>query len=492
MFNPRKWQVEAADQCARNLGGGIDVAMVCACPGAGKTLGSLYIARSMIDEQPDATDCVIVVVPSTAIAGQFVASGPAVGVQLEALTSAAQLSQVRLYGGLHGFVVSYQAMGAIAHELRIFSEVRRPLVIFDEVHHAGDEEKWGADALHAFAPAFFKLLLSGTPVRPPNAKGTIAFARYFDRTVHIDYEYPPSRAILDRVCRRITFMYSDGLLSWSHYRRHDVSFQEKLGKTQRQLRRKTAVKPEHEFLRSMLATAHDRLTTIRSMRGGSRAGGLIVAENSAHAHEVADLMQSIAGVRPVVVYRDQKGFDADEQIARFRDGDDLWIVAVQMLTEGVDIPRLRVAVWATPKTAELSFFQFCGRVMRVEDANDPTEMAFVFVYRDPMLEAYARKVEKSIPRHVISDDDEADDRENLEGVGISRAPHAPFVVHHCEGSITAQGISGSTFDAAYLEAHRGAINDVRRLPLYREAPDAVCVEAAIIMGRILAPEDAAQ
>ena len=51
---------------------------------------------------------------------------------------------------------------------------------------------------------------------------------------------------------------------------------------------------------------------------------------------------------------------ASERIARFAAGSGRWLVSVLMVSEGVDVPRLRVGVYATTARTELFFRQVVG------------------------------------------------------------------------------------------------------------------------------------
>ena len=62
--------------------------------------------------------------------------------------------------------------------------------------------------------------------------------------------------------------------------------------------------------------------------------------------------------------RDVRRSDGIREDRRFADGDAPWIVAVRMVSEGVDIPRLRVGVYATNTVTELFFRQAVGRLVR--------------------------------------------------------------------------------------------------------------------------------
>src|SRR4029450_5311857 len=58
--------------------------------------------------------------------------------------------------------------------------------------------------------------------------------------------------------------------------------------------------------------------------------------------------------------------DAKDVIDRFRTSAARWLVAVRMVSEGVDIPRLRVGVYATNVLTELHFRQVVGRFCRYD------------------------------------------------------------------------------------------------------------------------------
>ena len=89
----------------------------------------------------------------------------------------------------------------------------------------------------------------------------------------------------------------------------------------------------------------------------AEAGGLVICIDADHAKAVAALLRQITHTEPTVALSEDR--DSSDRIAAFRDSTDPWIVAVRMVSEGVDIPRLRVGVFATTTTTEL-FFRFDG------------------------------------------------------------------------------------------------------------------------------------
>jgi superfamily II DNA or RNA helicase len=85
--------------------------------------------------------------------------------------------------------------------------------------------------------------------------------------------------------------------------------------------------------------------------------------------------------------------DASQRIARFAAGTQRWIVSVLMVSEGVDIPRLRVGVYATTARTELFFRQVVGRFIRRSPA-PRRQMSFLFLPSDITLKALAGRIEE--------------------------------------------------------------------------------------------------
>ena len=95
------------------------------------------------------------------------------------------------------------------------------------------------------------------------------------------------------------------------------------------------------------------------------AAGLVLCDDRAHARATGALLRTIAGEKPVVVVSDEP--QAHARIERFARGDanaPRWLVAVNMVSEGVDVPRLVLAAYATVKRTDLFFRQAVGRVVR--------------------------------------------------------------------------------------------------------------------------------
>ena len=106
---------------------------------------------------------------------------------------------------------------------------------------------------------------------------------------------------------------------------------------------RTALDPSGDWIQRVLEAADKRLTEVR--RGMPDAGGLVIAADHETARAYAALLRRISGERPVVVLSDDP--TASKKISAFAASTARWMVAVRMVSEGVDVPRLAVGVYAT-------------------------------------------------------------------------------------------------------------------------------------------------
>jgi superfamily II DNA or RNA helicase len=385
----RAWQQEAA---AAVLSHDRDAFLASATPAAGKTTFGLHIAHRMLAEGRVAR--VAVVAPTTHIARQWAADAARYGLDLEPNRPNADGPEPR---DRHGIAVTYQtvAAGPGVHGKRT-AQVPT-LLIADEPHHMGDQAAWGTSTVRAFGAARFKLLLSGTPFRTDDT--AIPWVSYdADGVSEPDYAYGYTDALLDRVCRPVTFHLNDGDMEWmSDGRRRSADFGVLLPAAESARRLRTALEPDGDWMAHVLRDAVLRLERVRAGTHPA-AGGLVIAADKEHADALAARLERVAGEPPEVVTSDAP--DASARIARFAAGHGTWLVSVLMVSEGVDIPRLRVGVYATSARTELFFRQVVGRFIR-RTPEPADQMSHVYLPADPALKRLAVQVEEE-RKHALT------------------------------------------------------------------------------------------
>jgi superfamily II DNA or RNA helicase len=359
--------------------------LISAAPGAGKTRPALEFARSQLAAGRAGT--IVVACPTAPLTRQWARAAGRLGLDL-----APDHDGPRPPAGFHGVAVTYARI-ARAPKRWANALPRDTLVITDEAHHLGEELAWGEGFATAFAASDRWLLLSGTPFRS-DATPIPGVSYDTDGIVEPDVAFTYAEAVADRVCRPVRFVAYDGTLSWqSGDDVIEAGFDTELSTREASRRYRTAISTElPEGLPRILGEADARLRTIRQ-DGHRNAGGLVVAADSEHARQIAKLLHDATGHTPVVVLHDDKR--SARRLAEFTNTTEPWIVAVNMVSEGVDIPRLRVGVYATAAKTAMIFRQIVGRFVRVHPRR-PVEPSWLYVPADPVLRDHASRIEREL------------------------------------------------------------------------------------------------
>ncbi|MCR6689510.1 DEAD/DEAH box helicase [Cellulomonas sp.] len=379
----RAWQAEALEQYRARAPRDF---LAVATPGAGKTTFALRIAAELLESR--VVRRVTVVAPTEHLKRQWADAAARVGIRLDPAFSNAQ---GRHGHGFDGVAVTY-AQVANKPALHAARTTAAPtLVILDEVHHGGDALSWGDGVREAFEGAARRLALTGTPFRSDTA--AIPFVQY-ERDAHgirrsrADYTYGYGDALRDHVVRPVIFLSYSGAMRWRTRTGDEVSARlgEALTKDMTAQAWRTALDPGGEWIPAVLAGADRRLTEVR--RTVPDAGAMIIATDQNDARAYAGHLARLTGESPTVVLSDEEG--ASDKIDAFSAGDSRWLVAVRMVSEGVDVPRLAVGVYATSTATPLFFAQAVGRFVR---ARKRGETASVFLPSVPQLLALAGSME---------------------------------------------------------------------------------------------------
>lgn len=389
----RAWQAQAMTTYRRNNPQDF---LASATPGAGKTTFALALANALLVTRQ--VDRVIVVAPTDHLRTQWANEASAAGILLDPkLTNTGGA----IKKGYLGYVTTYAQVAAspVVHRRRC--ELARTLVILDEIHHAGDGLSWGDATQEAFLPAARRLALTGTPFRTsPDER--IPFVRYEEAGTDTlecapDVSYSYRDALAEGVVRPVVFAAYAGRSKWMNSAGEVLSrslSDADMSKEHERAAWRTALNPKGRWISHVFAAADARLTDLRKS-GMPRAGGLILANDQESARAYADVLKKTTGHTPVVVVSDDPA--SSKRIAQFDKSDDRWLIAVRMVSEGVDVPRLGVLVWATTYRTPLFFAQAVGRVVRSTGVG---ESATVFLPAVRPLLALAADVEEQ-RNHVV-------------------------------------------------------------------------------------------
>ncbi len=443
----RPWQRAALDALHTRVDEGGPRAqdfLAVATPGAGKTTFALAAATLSIAKHPGRR--VIVCAPTAHLKLQWAQAATRFGLHLDPFWASAS---GRLPADMHGIVTTYQQVSTSAASLRALTT--EAFVILDEIHHAGDDRAWGDSVRSAFEPAAQRLCLSGTPFRSDTS--SIPFVTYKLEEAVSDYEYGYGHALADGgVVRPVYFPRINGFMEWvaPDGTLNAASFEDSLDRQGSAQRLRTALSPDGEWIGPVLAQAHQQLSMIRQRH--PEAGGLIIATDQDHANAIVKEMQWRLRITPTIAVSDDP--QASQKIAAFANSTDPWIVAVRMISEGVDIPRLAIGVYATTTTTELFFRQAVGRLVRWTAAWGKRQKAYLFIPDDPRLRAWAFQI-ADVRRHSLRK--RADDA----GDAFDAGPDAAQVAAELDKQLGGEQLSlFSALSATILdESHLGVFDD---------------------------------
>lgn len=468
-FNPprlRKWQAEAIEVLTERFARKKEhLGVLTCCTGAGKTMAATEIAFRLLSEKT--VDLIIVLAPTNGVARGWVeAFNKYPGVRAVANSS---VGPVRTGGsnsikakGTNVWVMTYPGYKKALELLNGGDRVIQDglLLICDEYHHAecnyvaklADSEApsrlWGEAVEELDALSKYTLMLSGTPWKE---EGSIALLERAGR-----YESAPNGDVLVRA--DYEYLYSDDLSQAVDEDRGTVpayftfvpskAVDKKTGKvddfgTEDDLPPEDSIEraswlqearlctsPMSSHVSAKLDTLADCPAVPRMLLIGAKklqqsreevekaSDGalrdatvmLYVASSQAVAEKVAQWINGNLGLSAVVIHSKMKDCSGElDKIRKQIDANDPEkpdiIVSVGMISEGVDIPRIKVVVYGSAILTLLYLLQVIGRMLRriiyaqkgIDRFIDQTPGYFVSVGH-PRLIYMASELEKQIRR----------------------------------------------------------------------------------------------
>jgi superfamily II DNA or RNA helicase len=449
MIELREWQKEALNEINTIIEKGESDALIASAPASGKTIFACSVSQNLIEKLNISK--IVVVSPSENVRDNWQDSMAKFGFQLK---TGPHYPYDRDYSDYQGISITYQWMAANETYLRAYSD-ENTIVILDEVHHCGDERSWGDACFNSFEGAMFRLLLSGTPWRSEGNK--IPFVDY-DQQGYCKpaYSYTIGSAVSDRVCQKLEISKIDvyGNAKMNGEVTHFESFEHAKKENKENEFYRYATDNEEIFCK-LFADADQKLNQLRKNEHKD-AGGMIIAKDKSTADKYADWLLLNFNQESVVVHSGMA--KAHQIINQFKRGSDKWLISVDMIGEGTDIPRLQVELYLHLKKESMSLYQYWMRVARVRSRqSEKIEHCYIYTMAHSKIIEVAKKIEQEI-KIKLKEKEKTKDVSPPEGGGEVFRNYGELVDVGFNGEILTSG--GHQFTKEELEEARPIYNKV--------------------------------
>lgn len=416
-FTPWEWQTDNLERFKQRLGEGQRIYVLEACMGSGKSAAAAMMARYLLDE--DIVDHVIVLVPWKSIQGDgekgmIAAFGRTMDLDTrEKFFTGTRRQPFQKPPQMDATVTLYQEVcNSQAVELIEFWKREwgfRFAMICDEIHHTNEiNGTWGAYVEQLKELAAVSVFMSGTYFRGDKKPiGCITLDTEGEPLK--DYSYVYKRAVQDGVVRQVTTRHNDAnitLFDSTANRRYEVLLSEIGGGKELSEAKKQVLAPDGECMRQMIQNVHDSLMRTRCKfpdaaclfvcRPGrsDSYGNEDHGSEDRHVHRIAKQIKLLTGEQPTVVTH--KDRDAIGKLSAFRRSTSPYLVAINMVSEGCDIPRLRAVAFCRYTNSEMLFRQIAGRALRLHTENgaieDTSQAAQIYIPAFPVLVQFASRL----------------------------------------------------------------------------------------------------
>ena len=281
---------------------------------------------------------------------------------------------------------------------------------------------WGQKIFDTFKTCSYRLTLSGTPFRTDKTRIPFIKVDVRDATetepqqqylyqagINVSYE----EGIRDGYLRRLTFGATDGQVTWmtKNHEKFTTTFKDPLSKflSARRLRTGLETTAGHTLAPQTIKKAVYSLAKQREKH--SKAQGIVICKDIDHANEVLKVMESL-GEHPTIISSNRASKENKKELKKFiknEYGHHQWIISVNMISEGVDIPYATHLLFLTTVKTLIYFLQAIGRILRL--TIDMDTVAKIFLLDDPEYIAYIVELMAQIPQVSIVERASSSDEE---------------------------------------------------------------------------------
>lgn len=390
--------------------------LVCAGVGAGKTFMAAWLAAEML--RRGVIERIVYVCPNRIIQYAVKEAFASFGIHLVVWANKRH-GEFGEPSSFRGAIITYHSLSLRPDIQRSLCGHHRTMVIFDEIHHLGDNLSWSEAARVAFegaGAARIILGLSGTPYRSDNRE--IPFVAYLAmegglRKFKADFSYSLGESVFDAHCREPLFRWLDAEVEVvCDGSKQTKKFSDDVSEETANKMLSAAVAARSLSRRSALKAAIDECAAegrkLSIFVGGDTNSDDLATED---AESILPAEIISLGVDPKhilsITSKDSMGA---ENLRMFGKSAAKYLISVNMFSEGADVPELSAALFLTSITSKQTTVQRIGRVLRGSGT------ALVFMFRHPGYMELAAEIKKEIEHefNLRKPREEKEPRENGE------------------------------------------------------------------------------
>lgn len=286
------------------------------------------------------------------------------------------------------------------------------MLILDEVHHTNIVSgTWGPYAEEVASLAAKIVVMSGTFFRSDSR--AISFLEYEESGPRLDYQIRYPECVAMRYVRSVAFRFCDPeLVVYKHRlngtKRHVLSKIPRSSAKMLAAAKFELLNPKGDHVAWMITEAWRELQRFRTKWPDAaclvvcQSGGGKESSDERMIHEVARRISELTSQQSVVVTSDDAASHGRLSAFSTNGATDPFLCAIRMVSEGVDIPRIRVVLFLSYTDSEMLFRQIVGRGLRYIDGKEDDTAALVVMPRFPVMADFAERFEEDV-RQGIAD-----------------------------------------------------------------------------------------
>ena len=399
----RGWQRDALERFCDADSNGEKFFVLEAAPGAGKSMFAACVTRLVLDNHPEINHA-ICIAPWTPILSSMKRTFGRMELDVrDKFHYDKSRGELQLHPMQDVTLDTYQGF-CNEDTVRVLASWKRRIgfrfmLILDEVHHTNTiKGSWGGYGERIAELADKVVVMSGTYFRSDSRP--ITFLEYENEKPKTHFSISYSECVRNRYVRQIAFRYIDPLLEIYNYDKQKTSqsLLSNIPYGSKKIVKAVAdevLDPQGPHVEMLINEAWSQLQGMR--KKWPDAACLVVCKPGSgsseerNVHAIESRIKALTGVVPSVVTGDDSA--SRGRIEAFARSTEPFLCAIRMVSEGVDIPRIRMVLFVSKTDSEMLFRQIAGRALRYIAGQEDDTAALVIMPKFPRMHDFAKRFE---------------------------------------------------------------------------------------------------